>query len=293
MKKIFLLALFTCCLSVAFANVDTIIKIQVVNYQFKPKTVNAKVGDTIRWVWKVGKHTTTSTSVPTNAITWNKPIDVSHTRFTYVVRKAGTYQYRCNFHFSLGMVGTLKVTKPLTAELNGFVVDDASTNAVLNWKAKSAQDVSYFSVQRSTDGDNFTEIARVQPDLSNQYKFTDNNSTSSKYVYYQVELIDVKGTSELSEIRMFTQKASANKLVTSISPNPVSNHIMLQFNADEEGTMSVQLYNQSGAFITRTQMAAFKGLNNGHFHLGDLSPGTYYIVCTLGRTTEKHTIIVK
>ena len=292
MKKIFLLALLISFFTAAFTQHKKF-TVKVSNFQFQPKIVNAKLLDTIVFVWVNGTHTATSTSVPAGANTFNKPINVTHKRFKYALKKTGTYKYRCNIH-PTQMTGTINVTSAtLTSDLSSFDIDDASANAVLNWNTSSSQDVSYFSVQRSIDGDNFTEIARVQPDLSNQYKFTDNNSTSSKYVYYQVELIDAKGNSELSEIRMFTQKASANKLVTSISPNPVSNHIMLQFNADEEGTMSVQLYNQSGAFITRTQMAAFKGLNNGHFHLGDLSPGTYYIVCTLGRTTEKHTIIVK
>jgi plastocyanin len=101
MKKVFLLALFTCCLSVAFANVDTIIKIQVVNNQFKPKTVNAKVGDTIRWIWKMGSHTTTSTSVPVGALTWNKPMNSTHLRFTYILKKRAPINTDATFTFSL------------------------------------------------------------------------------------------------------------------------------------------------------------------------------------------------
>jgi len=291
MKKIFLLALLISFFTAAFTQHKKF-TVKVSNFQFQPKIVNAKLLDTIVFVWVNGTHTATSTSVPAGANTFNKPINMTTKRFRYLLTKTGTYKYRCNIH-PTSMKGTINVTSALTSDLNSFDVDDASTNAELNWNMSSSKDVSYFSVQRSTDGNNFTEIARVQPDFSNQYKFRDNANPSSKYVYYQVLVVDIKGNRQLSEIKMFTQKQPANKLITSISPNPVSNHLMLQFNADEEGTMSVQLYNQSGAFITRTQMAAFKGLNNGHFHLGDLSPGTYYIVCTLGRTTEKHTIIVK
>ena len=56
--------------------------------------------------------------------------------------------------------------------------------------------------------------------------------------------------------------------------------------------MLVQLYNQNGSFI-KAEMTAAKGLNNGHFHLGDMTPGTYYIVCTLSAIKEKLTIIMK
>jgi plastocyanin len=293
MKKIVLLTLLIASTSMLFAKV---IKIKVANFQFTNATVNAKVGDTIQWVWQNGSHTTTSTSVPAGAKTWDRVMDSAHRNFRYVLRVAGIYKYKCRPHASLGMKGTIKVTAALDAGLNSFSISDDAIDAILTWQTQSSKDIAYFSVQKSTDGNNFSEIAKVNPDLSNRYSFTDkNNNTSSKYVYYQVEMVDTKGNHDLTEIKMFTQKAVASKLITSLSPNPVSSpgHLMLQFNASREGTLLVQLYNQSGSFVKQTEMAAYKGLNNGHFHLGDLTPGTYYIVCTLGDIREKYTIIVK
>ncbi len=292
MKKILLLTLLTGSFTIAFAHK---IKIKVSNFQFNPKTVNAVVGDTIIWIWVNGSHTTTSTSVPTGAVTWNKPIDASHLRFKYILKKAGTYRYHCTIHPTL-MIGTIKVTTALATGLNSFAVEtDNDAKALLNWKTESSKDVAYFSVQRSTDGETFTEVARVHPDALNQYRFTDNNSVPDKYIYYQLEMVDIKGNRQLSPIQMFTQNAKTAKLITSLSPNPINRpgHLMLQFNADKEGTMLVQLYNQSGSFIKQVEMSASKGLNNGHLHLGDMTPGTYYIVCTLGAIKEKHTIIMK
>jgi hypothetical protein len=66
---------------------------------------------------------------------------------------------------------------------------------------------------------------------------------------------------------------------------------MLQFNADGDGQMHVQLFTQSGKLVTETNMTAVKGLNNGHLHLDALQPGSYYLVCTLGDKTEKHTVL--
>jgi plastocyanin len=292
MKKILLLSFLISSFTAAFANVITV---QVVDFQFKPSTVNAKVGDVIKWVWKQGTHTTTSLTIPSGALAWNKPIDVNHQVFKYKITKAGTYRYQCNIHASI-MKGTINVTTALTAGLNSFSIDDAEATALLNWKTGSSKELAYFSVQRSTDGENFKEIGRISPNQLNQYKFTDNNNSPDKYVYYQIDMVDTKGNHELSEIQMFTQKnIKTTKLITSLSPNPISKpgHLMMQFNADNDGKMLVQLYNQAGAFIAQTEMAATKGLNNGHFHLGDLAPGTYYIVCTLGTSKEKHAIIVR
>ena len=108
MKKILLLAaLLTGSVCAAQAANH---RVTVSNFVFTPSTVNAVVGDTITWTWVNGMHTTTSTSVPVGARTWNKPIDMTHTRFRMRVTVAGTYNYRCNFHFAQGMVGTIVVS---------------------------------------------------------------------------------------------------------------------------------------------------------------------------------------
>src|SRR5215831_2256042 len=106
MKKIVLLAFLLGCFAMTYANT---IKIKVVDFQFKAKTVNALVGDTIIWIWKSGIHTTTSTTIPANAKAWNKPIDSAHLKFKYILRVPSTYNYRCNFHFTIGMVGSIIV----------------------------------------------------------------------------------------------------------------------------------------------------------------------------------------
>jgi plastocyanin len=93
------------------ATCDTIperITINVENFQFVPASVDCEVGDTIRWVWVSGFHTTTSTSVPAGAATWDSPIDNANTTFTYVMTKAGNYAYWCTPH-SPGMSGTINV----------------------------------------------------------------------------------------------------------------------------------------------------------------------------------------
>ena len=85
-------------------------RVRVKDFVFQPQTVNAAVGDTVSFTWVNGMHTTTSTSVPQGARTWNAPIDSANTRFRVKLRVAGTYQYQCNFHFFQGMVGTIVVS---------------------------------------------------------------------------------------------------------------------------------------------------------------------------------------
>lgn len=294
MKKITLL------LTVAFIAVSTVsfarkITIKVSNFQFSPSSVNAKVGDTIFFKWVNGRHTTTSLTIPANARAWNHPMDSAHKKFRYILKVAGVYNYNCSIHPST-MRGTINVSARLAADITDFNTVGDDSKAVLNWKTTSSTDVSYFSIQRSTDGNQFTEIAKVNASSSNLYSYRDNSSLNDKYIYYQVAMMDVNGNRQLSPIQMFTNTRTAiSKLITSLSPNPVSapGHLMLQFNADRDGFMMAKLFNQSGLLIKEEKFSAVRGLNNGHFHLGNLSPGTYYIVFTLGEITEKHTVIMK
>ena len=109
MKKILLLTVAVAICSASAASAARI-RVRVQNFTFQPATINAHIGDTIVWRFVNGMHTTTSTSVPAGAQTWNAPIDTTHTQFRYRVMVAGTYTYQCNFHAAQGMVGTIVVS---------------------------------------------------------------------------------------------------------------------------------------------------------------------------------------
>ncbi|MGA2506461.1 MAG: plastocyanin/azurin family copper-binding protein [Chitinispirillaceae bacterium] len=93
------------------AGEDTWAHTQVVNFGgslglvFSPSSFTARVGDTVTWVGDFTMHTTTSTSVPAGAATWNFG-PTSATSFSYAIKVAGTYNYECAIHVSLGMVGS-------------------------------------------------------------------------------------------------------------------------------------------------------------------------------------------
>ena len=294
MKKLAFLfmLLFVAIAATSFAKK---IVVKVSNFQFSPATVNAKVGDTILWKWVNGTHTTTSLTIPANAKKWDKPIDVSHKQFKYILKVAGVYKYECSIHATV-MKGTINVSAALAANINNFAVKENDGAAFLNWNTSSSTDIDYFSIQRSTDGSHFTEVTKVNANASNLYSFKDNAPLRDKYVYYQVVMTDANGNKQLSPIQMFVNNhAAASKLITSLSPNPVSRagHLMLQFNADKDGFMIAKLYNQRGLLVKEEKLSAVKGVNNGHFHMGDFPPGTYYIVFTWGDITEKHTVFLE
>ena len=96
--------------------------VTVANFQFTDgasatSTTTIQVGDTVTWTWANTSgvpHSTTSTSVPAGAATWDSGTSASPFSFgpaTFTV--AGTYTYHCTVHAS--MTGTIVVQAAATA----------------------------------------------------------------------------------------------------------------------------------------------------------------------------------
>ena len=85
--------------------------VNVQNFSFAPANLpGVHVGDTIRWVWVSGSHTTTSTTIPFGAAAWDHPITSTNTSYEYPVTVAGAYNYKCTPHEAMGMVGSFTAT---------------------------------------------------------------------------------------------------------------------------------------------------------------------------------------
>jgi plastocyanin len=275
-------------------------EVQASNFQFTPATVNALVGDTITWVWVNGTHTTTSLSVPAGAASWDKPMTRADSIFSYTLTVAGTYNYDCTIHAPT-MAGTIVVSSVLPVVLSSFTITPTKVNtAFLQWVTATETNTDHFDVMRSTDGNHFEKIASV-PAVGNSsvvtgYSYTDNSlSPNYQFAYYSLKIVDKDGRSALSDIKIFRNDKSTSKLIVSLSPNPINRqeHLMIQFNSDKEASMHVELYDASGKLVTSTDMAAVTGLNYGHFHMGNVAPGTYSIVFTMNGMRESYKVVVQ
>jgi plastocyanin len=105
MKAIKLISI-TCLLLIAFKSYSTVHVINQSGMYFAPDNLTVNVGDVIHWVWADGTHTTTSRTIPAGAAGWNSPLNSSNSSFDYTVTVAGSYSYACNYHESMGMVGS-------------------------------------------------------------------------------------------------------------------------------------------------------------------------------------------
>lgn len=135
-----ILFVLPCLLSMATNHVITF-----QNFFISPDSLNVMVGDTITFTWSNGTHTTTSTSVPGGAASWNANLNSSSPTYVYVPTVPGTYRYQCNIHTTMqgvlivsGLTDVAKIDKesplmiyprPFT---NTLTVDLNYNNSFLN-----------------------------------------------------------------------------------------------------------------------------------------------------------------
>lgn len=112
-------------------------EVDVSSNSFSPNSLTGvQVGDIIKWTLSSGSHTTTSTSVPAGAATWDYTFSGTGDTFEYTVTEAGSYSYECTFHS--GMTGSFTVTDGTVdleeTEKEGFSVYPTSFDAQLKLK---------------------------------------------------------------------------------------------------------------------------------------------------------------
>jgi plastocyanin len=298
MKKVYLFLATLMFLNYAFATTHEVL---VEDFQFTPANLNVNVGDTIKWTWVSGDHTTTSTTIPSGATSWNAPMTSDNTTFLYKITEAGTYNYKCIPHASFGMVGTITASIVLPVVIKDFGIFSAKNNsAQISWSTATEINSDHFEIMRSANGVKFDQIASVPAKGTSSalvdYSYTDNSLPSNtKFIYYYLSVVDKDGTKALSEIKIFRNENGTAKLIASLSPNPINRpgHLMLQFNSEKVNTMHVQLFDASGKLVKQADMSAVAGLNNGHFHIGDVAPGTYTIVFMLDKVKESYKVVVQ
>jgi len=271
------------------------------NFQFNPNNFTAVVGDTVRWVWLNGNHTTTSGTIPGGAPTWNNPINSGSTQFDYVITTAGAYGYFCTPHQGLGMVANFTANSVAPVKLTNFMVKpDGPGKAVLRWQTAQEENAGYFAIQRSVDGKTFDEIGKVKAvGNSNQllnYSFSDDKvDPHARYMYYRLLSVDLDGKSETSPIKMIRQDIREKKIIVSLSPNPVKagDHIEIWFNSDVQTSLNAQVYDITGKLVFHDKMSAFPGVNFGHLHIHSLQKGSYMVKVTIGKLRETVQVLVE
>ncbi|HEY4148508.1 MAG TPA: T9SS type A sorting domain-containing protein [Chitinophagaceae bacterium] len=166
-----------------------------------------------------------------------------------------------NLAFSAATATSLPIT------LSSFTARKQNNNVLLQWSTASEQNSKDFTVQHSTDGNNWNAIATL-PAAGNSntainYSYIHSNPGAGNH-YYRLQQTDMDGKSSLSDTRI-VQLSAAPTGFTVLS-NPVSNGVLqLQIN----NPVILSLYSSDGRLLWKKQLAAgFQSMDMSRYGKG-------------------------
>jgi hypothetical protein len=143
----------------------------------------------------------------------------------------------------------------LPVKLTDFSVSlDAKQMPELRWTTASEQNASYFEIERSPDGSEFTDIGQMAAhgttSVAHNYSYSDPDALQG-INYYRLRTVDLDGRYDYSKIISIDLGQHGRGLI--VAPNPIAYSATLKFNVKTTGNYRMDLINMSGQ-VVRTQM---------------------------------------
>lgn len=149
----------------------------------------------------------------------------------------------------------------------------------LMWATASETNNSYFNIQHSIDGVNFSSIGRVKGAGNSaqavNYTFNDQQPAAGKN-YYRLEQVDFDGKSKLYSIILVN--AQESKTAFRVIATPASNNVEMTFACNEGGKGTVSVTDMNGRTVAQKQVSFGQGTSNFFVECPELASGLYIAI---------------
>lgn len=223
------------------------------------------------------------TNISTVTLSYNVDIGNNDEYFGAMNLSAGKYEYTCRCSDDGGASwswqgagdGQVEFTVVLPVELIDFDVTVDEDDIILDWSTASELNNSFFTIEKSTDGENFTEIGTVNG-VGNStekvdYNFVDTNPTRG-INYYRLVQTDYDGTTSYSDVVSINWGGNRKSAVVSLYPNPASSDLIVT--SDSQGDGLVQIMNTKGTLVYQGVQTLSERME---IDVEEFSAGLYYI----------------
>jgi len=181
---------------------------------------------------------------------------------------------------------------PITLEVfNGEAINQGN---LLKWVTSTEINNDYFSLQASTNGVDFTTIARIEGQGNSNtpvaYEHLDRAAAKGA-TYYQLIQTDYDGTQSKSKvIQVMRGEAAFN--ITDLRPVPATDMLTIQFVAPEDNTINIELFDLIGHTLRKLQHTSDGGITQMDINVDQLPAGVYFIslISNTDKVTQKFVI---
>lgn len=170
--------------------------------------------------------------------------------------------------------------------LTQFVALPQNTDVHLNWTTASEQNTSYFGIERSMNGREFSSIgkvnAAVNSDRKGIYHYVDYSilsnegiSKETSAIYYRLRMVDKDGRFTYSEMKSI--KLLAQNKGIAVYPNPVADVLNVHMTGKKTEPMTFKVLNIQGKTLIQQTKMIPEGYVQLQLNTGDLAAGTYIL----------------
>jgi len=164
----------------------------------------------------------------------------------------------------------------------------------------TSEQLSYFDVERSTDGISFSAIGRVEAGNAPvnsapgfNYKDASAGEENSNVLYYRITVVSKDGGRKYSSILVVRLSGIASQKIK-VSPNPASSSVSLSFYSALRGSIDLQLLDMTGKVVLRELQRIEAGQNIITLdQLSRFSEGVYTILIRFTDRWERERIVIK
>lgn len=234
---------------------------------------------------------------PVTGSVWCTPLNVLAGERYYIVVDSWsppTGNYSMNF----GGTATFNCAV-LPVEMISFTANYnmALKQSELIWVTAIENNISHYSIERSTDAVNYKEINKVYPTTQNSnstknYFYADQNPVNNEINYYRIITVDNDGRTSISNLQAVAfQDDNAN---LSLIPNPAKEAVELTFKSNLNQFWDISFYDSKGIIKKQSNYSAqTSGTNKYSIDLSGLNRGMYFVVINNGLQQYKRKLIVE
>ncbi|MBO9202127.1 MULTISPECIES: T9SS type A sorting domain-containing protein [Niastella] len=177
----------------------------------------------------------------------------------------------------------------LTGSLNNGLVN-------LDWTVTANNEIKYFTIERSTDGEHYTLVGAVKRGDSHSayatYKANDGvfGLLASK-VYYRIKVTGTNG--EVTYSRVVELPLAVNNSMVTLAPNPSQHAFSINIASNTEKEVQVFIYDVTGKLVRTTNAHAQKGYST--IKISGLAPwarGMYTVKVLTGNSVFLQRILL-
>jgi len=185
---------------------------------------------------------------------------------------------------------------PLPVKFGDLRASLQSNGVQLSWSSYSEENTSHYEVERSADGQSYSEIGRVNAAGNSNskldYAWLDGEPISGND-FYRVKSVDIDGHLTYSSVIKINIGDNLDRTL-SIYPNPVQgSQLTLQVNNFEKGNYTVQFFNRMGQQVGQSQLSISDGNMTQTVQLPSaVKSGTYNLIITNGEMRINKTFVV-